>query len=113
MHPAGTSDLPCVATVFDAVRRPMAQHVATVSREAGLLFTLNYPGLELDFPHRQRTPRGRAARRHEEESVARSEEADTLQQIYARVRANWEWAWETRPDSDLRRALEMLAQHAA
>ena len=79
------------------MRRPVAQRVAAVSREAGLLYTLNYPGLTLE---RRRQQHGRGA--------ASEKDAETLQQIYARVRANWEWAWETTIDGDLQRALSML-----
>ncbi|KAI0664557.1 FAD/NAD(P)-binding domain-containing protein [Cubamyces menziesii] len=36
---------------YDAVRRPFALRVQESSRENGLLYTLNYPGLTFDSPH--------------------------------------------------------------
>ncbi|KAL6309371.1 FAD/NAD(P)-binding domain-containing protein [Sparassis latifolia] len=78
---AGTraQTLPRALAAYDAVRRPCAQRVARGSRENGLLFTLNFPGL-----------------------------AGGLAEAAKRVRRNWEWAWETTVDGDVERAVGML-----
>ena len=72
----------------------MAQHVASASREAGLLYTLNYP--ELGFSSRSAV-----------------DAPERLQEVYSRLRMNWEWAWETTVDADVRRAVEMLVEACA
>lgn len=78
---------------YDAIRRPFSQRVQAASRENGLLYTLNYPGLMFDS--------GPAHTR------ARAD-AEKLEHIRARIQGNWEWAWETTVDADLQRALRML-----
>ncbi|KAI0091616.1 hypothetical protein BDY19DRAFT_983890 [Irpex rosettiformis] len=88
-----TKTLQRISRIYDAVRRPMAQHVASVSRDAGLLYTLNYPGLTFD-------PSSSAG-------GVRSEE-EKLQEVYSRIRMNWEWAWETSADGDVERAVRMF-----
>ena len=75
------------------MRRPAAQRVAAVSREAGLLYTLNFPGLTL------------------EDDGGRGEEG--LQEIYRRIRSNWKWAWDTSAQPDLERAVAMLEGEAS
>ena len=70
------------------MRRPAAQRVAALSREAGLLYTLNYPGLTL--------------------GAGGDADERALQEIYRRLCANWEWAWETSVEGDLERAVGML-----
>ncbi|KAL7280677.1 hypothetical protein ACG7TL_005616 [Trametes sanguinea] len=80
---------------YDTVRRPFAQHVQNVSREAGLLYTLNQPGLTFDRPAHPEAPA----------------DAKKLEEISSRIRRNWEWAWTTTIDSDLQRALRMLDEH--
>ncbi|CDO70124.1 hypothetical protein BN946_scf184783.g8 [Trametes cinnabarina] len=77
---------------YDIVRRPFAQRVQDASRENGLLYTLNYPGLTFDRPALPGTP----------------EDAQKLEEISTRIRRNWEWAWTTTVDADLQRALRML-----
>ncbi|KAI0682373.1 FAD/NAD(P)-binding domain-containing protein [Cytidiella melzeri] len=91
-HPLCTTPhhLPRVAQVYDAVRRPVAQHVASVSRDAGLLYTLNYPGLTFGGG--------------EEKEM----EGEKLEEVYARIRMNWEWAWDTSVDGDVERAVRMF-----
>ena len=82
--------LPLVAHIYDTVRRPFAQYVARMSREAGLLYTFNFPGYE--FPeHRDRSTDG-----------------VRLQKVYERIVNNWKWAWETTVDGDLAKAIAML-----
>ncbi|KAH9847299.1 salicylate hydroxylase [Lenzites betulinus] len=85
--------LPRALHAYDAVRRPFAQRVQASSRENGLLYTLNYPGLAFDGPA--------AAGTH-------GADAEKLAQIRERIQRNWEWAWETTVDADLQRALRML-----
>ena len=77
---------------YDAVRRPFAQRVQAGSRENGLLYTLNFPGLTFDRP----------VSRTDREDVAR------LGEIRSRIEMNWQWAWTTTVDGDLGRALRML-----
>ncbi|TBU57688.1 FAD/NAD(P)-binding domain-containing protein [Dichomitus squalens] len=77
---------------YDAVRRPFAQRVQEASRENGLLYTLNFPGLTFDRP----------ARRSDDEASAK------LDEISSRIVTNWQWAWNTTIDGDLNRALRML-----
>lgn len=81
--------LKTIGSVYDAVRRPVAQGVARASRDAGLLYTLNYPGLSFSV--------GDGA----------GDEAG-LQEVFSRLRSNWEWAWETTVDADVQRAVEMF-----
>lgn len=78
---------------YDAIRRPFSQRVQAASRENGLLYTLNYPGLTFDGG-----PAHTGARA----------DAEKLERIRARIQGNWEWAWETTVDADLQRALRML-----
>ena len=90
-HPHTTLRTLTQATaIYDAVRRPFAQRIAELSREAGILYTLNYPGLT--FPDRR----------------DRGKDKDRLEAIYERIRANWSWAWETTADSERERAVAML-----
>ena len=92
-HPATTvHTLERAAQIYDAVRRPVAQRVAALSREAGLLYTLNFPGLNLE---------------------GGGSKEETLQQIYARLRGNWEWAWETSALPDVERAGAILEGRGA
>ncbi|EKM50052.1 uncharacterized protein PHACADRAFT_264550 [Phanerochaete carnosa HHB-10118-sp] len=87
-HPSTTvHSLERAAKIYDAIRRPAAQRVAVLSREAALLYTFNYPGLTLD----------RDGCREEQ-----------LQKIYKRIVNNWAWAWETTAQPDLERAIAML-----
>ncbi|KAI0820279.1 salicylate hydroxylase [Trametes gibbosa] len=91
--PRTTRDtLPRALRAYDSVRRPFAQRVQDGSRENGLLYTLNYPGLAFDGP---------VAEDHDAS-------AEKLAQIRTRIQQNWEWAWETTVDADLQRALRML-----
>ncbi|OBZ74163.1 Salicylate hydroxylase [Grifola frondosa] len=71
---ATRATLPRVLQVYDAVRRPFAQRVAESSRENGMLYTLNFPGLTFDAP-------------------VYDADAEKLAEIRARIRMNWEWAW--------------------
>ncbi|KAM5530141.1 hypothetical protein V8D89_016197 [Ganoderma adspersum] len=77
---------------YDAIRRPFAQRVQASSRENGMLYTLNFPGLTFD----------RAVHRTDREDIAR------LGEIRSRIETNWQWAWNTTIDGDLSRALRML-----
>lgn len=83
--------------IYDAVRRPFAQHVAKVSRDNGLLFTLNYPGLTFEP-----TSSGN------DEDVPRK-----LAQLSSRIRSQWEWAWDSSIDGDVERAVRMLEEGAS
>ena len=80
----------------------MAQHVASVSRDAGLLYTLNYPGLSFDGPA---TAASGKVNGHGVGGVGAEER---LQEVYARIRMNWEWAWDTSAEGDLERAVRMF-----
>lgn len=87
-HPSTTAHTAArAAAVYDAVRRPEAQRVAEVSREAGQLYTCNYPGLV---------------------SGPESDGGEMLQETYERIRSGWEWAWESSAQPDLERAMAML-----
>ncbi|GJE93196.1 FAD/NAD(P)-binding domain-containing protein [Phanerochaete sordida] len=87
-HPATTAHTAeRAAAVYDAVRRPEAQRVAEVSREAGQLYTFNYPDLVPD---------------------PESDGEEMLQETYERIRRGWEWAWESSARPDLERAVAML-----
>lgn len=77
---------------YDTVRRPFAQRVQASSRENGMLYTLNFPGLTFDRP----------VHRTDREDIAR------LGEIRSRIETNWQWAWNTTIDGDLSRALRML-----
>ncbi|KAI0732214.1 FAD/NAD(P)-binding domain-containing protein [Fomitopsis betulina] len=84
-----SSSLTSVLQIYDAVRRPYAQTVAETSRECGMLFTLNYPGLSSqDMKHGQTT--------------------DKLRVVAETLRRKWSWAWETTLDGDIERAVTML-----
>ena len=89
-HPKTTvSTLTSVLQIYDAVRRPYAQTVAETSRECGMLFTLNYPGLSSqDMQHGQTI--------------------DKLRTVAETLRKKWSWAWETTLDGDVERAVRML-----
>ncbi|KAI0364701.1 FAD/NAD(P)-binding domain-containing protein [Pilatotrama ljubarskyi] len=80
---------------YDTARRPFAQRVQAASRENGLLYTLNYPGLSFDGPAWTSGPHARADQKK-------------LAEIQSRICRNWAWAWETTIDADLQRALGML-----
>ncbi|KAI0358146.1 FAD/NAD(P)-binding domain-containing protein [Trametes cingulata] len=80
---------------YDTVRRPFAHRVQTASRENGLLYTLNYPGLTFDGPARTSGSHARA-------------DEKKLAEIKSRICRNWAWAWETTIDADLQRAVRML-----
>ncbi|THG99814.1 hypothetical protein EW026_g2629 [Hermanssonia centrifuga] len=79
-----------VCSVYDTVRRPFAQRVAEMSRENGILYTLNYPGLTF------------------EEGRNKEGDLEKLREVYSRIRMNWEWAWETSVDGDVQGAIAML-----
>lgn len=88
-HPNTTlATLSHALTVYDAVRRPFAQRIAEKSRENGMLFMFNYPGLD-NFS-------------------SRNEDVRKLSEVYYRIRKNWEWAWETTIDEDVARARALL-----
>ncbi|TCD68035.1 hypothetical protein EIP91_011646 [Steccherinum ochraceum] len=92
-HPLTTPfTLPRALSIYDTTRRPFAQHVAETSRENGLLYTLNYPGLRFDRPED----------RDEDNKMRR------LGEVYYRIRRNWAWAWETTVEGDVERARGML-----
>ncbi|KAH8104119.1 FAD/NAD(P)-binding domain-containing protein [Cristinia sonorae] len=94
-HPNTTlTTLSYALTVYDAVRRPFAQRVAEKSRENGILFTLNFPGLGFDPSKPEESNEDTKMRR--------------LSEIYLKIRKNWEWAWDTTVDGDLHRAISML-----
>ncbi|OCH96283.1 FAD/NAD(P)-binding domain-containing protein [Obba rivulosa] len=93
-HPSTSiATLPRALQIYDAVRRPFAQHVAKVSRDNGLLFTMNYPGLTLESPG---------------EDVPRK-----LAELSSRIKKKWEWAWESSVDDDVERAVRMLEEAAS
>ncbi|THH28366.1 hypothetical protein EUX98_g5817 [Antrodiella citrinella] len=88
-HPNTTlTTLSHALTVYDAIRRPFAQRIAEKSRENGMLFMFNYPGLDNFSSH--------------------NEDVRRLSEVYYRIRKNWEWAWETTIDEDVVRARALL-----
>ena len=56
-----------------------------------MLYTLNCTGLEVDSG-----------------GPASVETKRKLQEVYERLKKNWEWAWETTAEEDVRRAGELL-----
>lgn len=91
-HPRTTkSTLSRALEAYDTVRRPFSQRVAHVSHENGLLYTMNFPGLMFNAP-----------------VTEDSDGVSKLREIYARIRMNWEWAWETTVDGDVEVAVGML-----
>ncbi|KAH9926901.1 uncharacterized protein B0H18DRAFT_1084856 [Fomitopsis serialis] len=89
-HPKTTlSTLTRALRIYDAVRRPYAQDVAKTSRECGMLFTLNYPGLS-------------------SQDIANGQAADKLRVIAETIRKKWSWAWDTTLDGDIQRAVREL-----
>ncbi|EMD39109.1 hypothetical protein CERSUDRAFT_104377 [Gelatoporia subvermispora B] len=93
-HPLTTlATLPRALQIYDAIRRPFAQHVAKVSRDNGLLFTMNYPGLTIDSPA---------------DDVPRK-----LTELSSHIKKKWEWAWESSVSEDVERAVGMLEEAAA
>lgn len=102
-HASPHTSIARVAEVYDAVRRPAAQRVASVSRDAGLLYTFNYPGLEV---------RGDVGGRPNGEGQEDEEEKRKLHEVYRRVRENWVWAWDTSVDGDVERAVSMLSSES-
>ena len=82
---------------YDAVRRPFAHRVQAGSRENGLLYTLNFPGLTFDDGRGEGGAHARADDRR-------------LAEVRTRIRRNWEWAWETTVEGDVQRALRMLGE---
>lgn len=94
-HPlASRLTLRSICTAYDAVRRPAAQSIACASRDAGLLYTLNYPGLT--FP------------REQDAGQSGAEDEERLQEVYHRLKMGWEWAWDTTAEGDVHRATEMF-----
>ncbi|EKM57327.1 uncharacterized protein PHACADRAFT_172966 [Phanerochaete carnosa HHB-10118-sp] len=91
-HPSTTvRDLERVSGIFDTIRRPAAQRVASLSRESALLYTFNYPGLTLD------------------RDDCREEQ---LQRIHEQMVNRQAWTWETTAEPDLERAIAMLEGRA-
>lgn len=86
--------IPRALKVYDAVRRPAAQRIATASRENGLLYTLNYPGLMFEHGDGEQSTK-------------------LLSEIAIRIRKSWEWAWDTTVDEDVDRAVRMLEGSSA
>jgi len=86
-HRTTLSTLSRALRIYDAIRRPFAQMVAAKSREGGLLYTLNYPGLTAEQLHNS---------------------TEKLDRIANKIRTNWEWAWESTIDGDVDRAIAML-----
>ncbi len=76
-----------------------------------MLYTLNYPGLTFDSPGSTPTSNG-VNRMNGVERGGRggvgAEEEERLQEVYARIRMNWEWAWDTSAEGDLERAVGMF-----
>lgn len=92
-HPSTTVHTLARATeIYDAVRRPEASRVAAISRDAGLLYMLSYPGLVPDDD----------GGGHER----------TLGDISDRIRRDWVWAWDTSAQADLENAVAMLQAEA-
>ena len=83
-----------------------------------MLYTLNYPGLSFNVPSSSihshgnglsngdgRNGYGDVGKNGEPEG---GEEEERLQEVYSRIRMNWEWAWETSVEGGLERAVGML-----
>ena len=71
-----------VLQVYSRVRLPLASQVAEHSRRNGRHFSLHEPGSEIT--------------------------AAGLPELGQRIYQNFEWAWNTDPGVDMRRAMEML-----
>ncbi|PPR03585.1 hypothetical protein CVT26_006126 [Gymnopilus dilepis] len=76
--------------VYDAVRRPFANFVHAASRAHGLLYQFNAPGFE-DI-------------QEYDENVSK----DRLDKLAQLIVGDWEYAWTTTADEDLKRALAMI-----
>ncbi|KAI0332657.1 salicylate hydroxylase [Cubamyces sp. BRFM 1775] len=119
---------------YDAVRRPFALRVQEASRENGLLYTLNFPGLIFDsrpsggpartplstansilsthhHSHSHPAHAGGGSHKAAPHGAGQSQQADErkLTEIRTRIQRNWKWAWETTVDADVQRALRMLS----
>ncbi|KAI0343322.1 FAD/NAD(P)-binding domain-containing protein [Trametopsis cervina] len=119
-HTPHNTPIARVAEVYDAVRRPAAQRVASVSRDAGLLYTFNYPGLEVrgdvgghgaSCAPEERAMGGQNGE-DGRETEAEKENQRKLHEVYRRVRENWVWAWDTSVDGDVERAVRMLSSES-
>ncbi|KZT64400.1 salicylate hydroxylase [Daedalea quercina L-15889] len=89
-HPKTTlSTLARALQIYDAVRRPYAQNVAETSRECGMLFTFNYPGLS-------------------SRDIQTGQMAEKLRAVAETIQRKWSWAWDSTLDGDLARAVRML-----
>ena len=83
-----------------------------------MLYTLNYPGLSFNAPsssiHSNGNGLSNGDGRNGYGDVGKNgeleggEEEERLQEVYSRIRMNWEWAWETSVEGDLERAVGML-----
>ncbi|THH16400.1 hypothetical protein EW146_g4239 [Bondarzewia mesenterica] len=82
-HPRTTlQNVARVLQIYSRIRQPLASQVAERSRRNGMYFALHDP--------------------NESITVAR------LPELGERIRRNFEWAWNTDPNVDLRRALDTL-----
>ena len=82
-HPRTTlRNVAQVLQIYSRVRLPLASQVAERSRRNGTHFSLHEPGSEIT--------------------------AAGLPELGQRIYQNFEWAWNTDPGVDMRRAMEML-----
>ncbi|KAI5123693.1 hypothetical protein M0805_001721 [Coniferiporia weirii] len=73
------SSLPDALRAYEHVRLPMANGVLTGSRDSGLMYEFNYPGLGEDYA-----------------------------QLGPAIQKQWDWVWASHPDEDVARGLAFL-----
>lgn len=92
-HPLTTpATLPTALRVYEQVRLPHANGVMQRSRENGLMYEFNDPRFA---------------------ALAESEDPAALQAVATQIERNWEWAWTTSVEDDVRHAVEMLEKALA
>ncbi|PPQ90605.1 hypothetical protein CVT25_007566 [Psilocybe cyanescens] len=84
----GKPDVLKLARIYSTVRQPFVNFVVQASRNQGLLYELNAPGLE-NLKDGDDVPR------------------DKLDNLAGLIRKGWDWTWKS-ADDDLQRALSML-----
>lgn len=87
MHFRGAC-LPAVLHAYDAVRRPASQRVVERSRLNGMLYEMWAPGF----------------------ADVRAGDVEQLHALGRAVERNWEWAWTTDVEEDVREAVELLEE---
>jgi len=81
--------------VYNAIRQPFANFVQRVSRAQGLLYEFNAPGFE------------------DVQVNDKSVTAERLSMLGDLIVGNWEYAWSTTAEGNLKKALEDLSMSIA